>query len=40
MKKIKKVILCNIGRIQQDFEYIFPNTEIVKYISEDKNIKE
>lgn len=40
MKKIKKVILCNIGRIQQDFEYIFPNIEIVKYLSEDKNIKE
>ena len=40
MKKFKKVILCNIGRIQQDFEYIFPNTEIVKYLSEDKNIKE
>lgn len=38
MKKYKKVIICNIGRIQQDFEYMFPNVEIVKYIVEKPEI--
>lgn len=38
MKKYKKVILYKIGRFQEDFEYIFPNIKVVKYITDD-NIK-
>lgn len=36
MKKYKKVILYKLGRFQQDFEYIFPNIKIVKYIIDEK----
>lgn len=33
-----KVILYKLERFQQDFEYIFPNIKIKKYIT-DNNIK-
>lgn len=35
MKKLKKAILFNVGRFQEDFEYIFSDIEIEKYITEE-----
>ncbi len=35
MKKHNKVILYKIGRFQEDFEYIFPNIKVLKYITDD-----
>lgn len=32
MKKYKSVILYKLGRFQEDFEYMFPNIKIKKYI--------
>lgn len=36
MKIYKKVILYKLGRYQEDFEYIFPNIKIEKYITDKK----
>lgn len=33
MKKTNKVILYKIGRYQEDFEYLFPNIKVEKYIT-------
>lgn len=36
MKKYKKVYLYKLGRFQEDFEYVFPDIKIIKYITDDK----
>ena len=36
MKYYKKVILYKLGRFQEDFEYMFPNIKVEKYITDRK----
>ena len=37
MKKLKKVYLYKLGRHQEDFEYMFPNIQIINYIVDEKS---
>ena len=39
MKKPKKVYLYKIGRFQEDFEYVFPEIKVVKYITEESKFR-
>lgn len=38
--KRKKIIVYGLGRLQQDFEYLFPKLKVCGYIVNDKKIKE
>ena len=37
MKELKKVYLYKLGRHQEDFEYMFPNIQIINYIVDEKS---